>query len=168
MKNFIAFAVLLSLLFFCACQENITTAPGTNLTKINKEIIRDKIPICCEVCDPLSGVCRLNGCVEYTHQIILSPDNPDGLYTIQLNLQMLSQLCDKCMMVHLDWIIRGHSEETVNVSEEGIALVTKYYEITNRFDVQMKIIYLVTTEGAGIAEIMIVPMQPLSNNIKDL
>jgi len=63
-------------------------------------------------------------------------------------------------MVHPDWIIRGYSEETVNVSEDGIALVTKQYEITNRFDVVLKVTYLVTTNGAGIAEVLIVPMQP--------
>lgn len=160
MKNFIAFAVLLSLLFFCACQENITTAPGTSLIKPNSQIIHDKIPICCEVCDPLSGVCRVNGCVEYTHQILTMTDNPDGLYTIQLDLNMFSKLCDKCMMMHPEWLIRGYSQETVNVSEEGIALVTKYYDITNRFDVVLRVIYLVTTEGAGIAEIKIIPMQP--------
>lgn len=160
MKNFIAFAVLLSLLFFCACQENITTAPDKNLIKPNSQIIHDKIPICCEVCDPLSGVCRVNGCVEYTHQILTMTDNPDGLYTIQLDLQMLSKLCDRCMMMHPEWLVRGYSQEIVNVSEEGIALVTKYYDITNRFDVVLRVIYLVTTEGAGIAEIKIVPMQP--------
>ena len=160
MKNFFAVAVVISLMFFCACQENITTSPDTGLTKPNSQIIHDKIPICCEVCDPLSGVCRVNGCVEYTHQIISRADNPDGLIEIQLDLQMLSKLCDRCMMMHPEWLARGYSQENVFVSEEGIALVTKYYDITNRFDVVMKVTYLVTTEGAGIAEIKIIPMQP--------
>jgi len=160
MKYFFSLIGIFGLLFFFACQENITTAPGTSLMKPNSQIIRDKIPICCEVCDPISGVCRVNGCVEYTHQILTLNDNPDGLYTIQLDLNMLSKLCDKCMMMHPEWLIRGYSQETVNVSEEGIALVTKHYDITNRFDVVLRVIYLVTTEGAGIAEIKIVPMQP--------
>lgn len=160
MKNFISLIGMLGLLFFWACQENNITDPGTNLSKPNTELIRSKIPICCEVCDPISGVCRVNGCVEYTHQIIAIANNPDGLYTIQLDLQILSKLCDKCMMMHREWLVRGYSQDILNVSEEGIALVTKYYDITNRFDVVLRVIYLVTTEGAGIAEIKIVPMQP--------
>ena len=160
MKNFFSIIILMGIICLVSCQENIPTDPITNLSKPTPPIIHDKIPICCEVCDPLSGTCRLNGCVEYTHQIIDGPENPDGLYTIRLTLQMLSKLCDKCMMMHPEWLIRGNGDLTVNVSEEGIALVTRLYDITNRFDVALKVIYLVTTEGAGIASVMIVPMQP--------
>jgi len=160
MKNLVASSVLIGIICLCSCSDNITTDPIVDFSKPSPPIIHDKIPICCEVFDPMSGACGLNGCAEYTHQIISRPANPNGLYTILLNLQMYSQLCSRCMMVHPDWIIRGYSEETVNVSEEGIALVTKLYEITNRFDVVLKVTYLVTTNGAGIAEVMIVPMQP--------
>jgi hypothetical protein len=160
LKNLVAFGVLIGIISLCSCNENISTDPNANLSKPGLEIIHDKIQICCEILDPMSGVCGLNGCAEYSHQIINRVANPNGLYTILLNLQMYSELCSKCMMVHPDWIIRGYSEETVNVSEDGIALVTKQYEITNRFDVVLKVTYLVTTNGAGIAEVMIVPMQP--------
>lgn len=160
MKNFFSLIGILGLMFFCACQENNISDPLANLTKLSTEITRGRIPICCEICDPQSGVCRVNGCVEYTHQIVPTLANSDGLYTILLNLEMVARLCDRCMMMHPEWTIKDKSEEIVTVSEEGIALVTKNYEITNRFDVLLKVTYLVTTEGAGIAEMMIVPLQP--------
>jgi len=160
MKNLFVLCVLLGILCLCSCGDNIPTDPITELKKPSPPIIHDKIQICCEIIDPMAGVCGLNGCAEYTHQIINEPANPNGLCTVLLNLQMYSELCSRCMMVHPDWFIRGYSEETVYVSEEGIAMVTKQYEITNRFDVVLKVTYLVTTNGAGIAELMIVPMQP--------
>lgn len=160
MKSFFAVSILIIIFYLVGCNENIPTDPMTNFSKLNSQIIHDKIPVCYELRDPLSGVCRVNGCVEYTHQIISAPLNTAGLYTVLLNLQMNSELCSMCMMMHPEWLIRGYSEETVNVSEEGIALVTKLYEITNRFDVVLEVIYLVTTEGVGIAEMKIVPMQP--------
>ncbi|NWG28151.1 MAG: hypothetical protein HXY48_06405 [Ignavibacteriaceae bacterium] len=162
MKCFFALLILIIILGLSGCQENIPTDPIVNFPKPISQIIQDKIPICFELCDPLSGVCRVNGCVEYTHQIITAPLNVAGLYTVLLNLQMNSELCSMCMMMHPEWLMRGYGEETVNVSEEGIALVTKLYEITNRFDVVLEVIYLVTTDGVGIAEMKIVPMQPYS------
>lgn len=160
MKSFFALLILILILGPVGCQENIPTDPIVNFPKLRSQIIHDKISICYELCDPLSGVCRVNGCVEYTHQIISTPLDAAGLYTVLLNLRMNSELCSMCMMMHPEWLMRGYSEETVNVSEEGIALVTKMYEIINRFDVVLEVIYLVSTEGVGIAEMRIVPMQP--------
>lgn len=160
MKYFISLAVIIGVMSFISCSENNPTDPVTQLIKPNPEIIRDKITICYQLIDPLTGSCGLNGCVEYSHQIINTSQNIMGLYTIDLTFQMYSEICSRCMMMHPDWLIRGDSEETVIVSEEGIALVTKLYEITNRFDVVLKVTYLVTTEGAGVADVQIVPMQP--------
>ncbi len=160
MKNLFVLSILIGVTCLYSCGDNIPTEPIAMVSKPSLEIIHDKIQICCEVLDPRSGVCGLNGCAEYTHQIINGPVNLNGLCTVLLNLQMYSELCSRCMMVHPDWIIRGYSEETVNVSEDGIALVTKLYEITNRFDIVLKVTYLVTTNGAGIAEAQIIPMQP--------
>lgn len=160
MKYFISLGVIIGVMSFIGCSENNPTDPITQITKQNSEIIRDKINICCQLMDPLTGSCGLNGCVEYTHQILNSSQSYAGLYTVDLTFQMLSLLCSNCMMYHPEWIIKGYSQDIVNVSEEGIALVTKLYEITNRFDVVLKVTYLVTTEGAGVADVQIVPMQP--------
>jgi len=162
MKYFFSLIVVIGIMGLFGCSENNLTDPVdvNSFSKFRGEIVHDKIPICSEVFDPMSGVCRVNGCVEYTHQIVTPGLKVTGLQTVLLNLQINSEMCSMCMMMHPEWLIRGYSEDLVNVSEEGIALVTKLYEITNRFDVVLKVTYLVTTEGAGVADIQIVPMQP--------
>jgi hypothetical protein len=159
MKNLYAFVLLLSGALFIGCTENIPTDPDMKLLKQDSQLIKDKIPICCQVCDPLSGMCRLNGCVEYTHQLVAGTENRNGLYTILLDLKMNSQLCDKCMIVHLEWLIKGNSQESVNVSEDGIALLDKSYSITNRDDVVLYVRYMVTTDGVGIVSTSIVEVE---------
>lgn len=159
MKILFSLAILMGIICLVGCQENIPTDPITNLSKPSPQIIHGKIPICCEVRDPLSGVCRVDGCVEYTHQIIETPEHPSGVYTILIDLKMNSKLCDRCMMMHPAWLVKGNSEETINVSEEGIALFYKSYEITNREDVVLYVQYLVTTEGVGIVNMDIIDIE---------
>lgn len=159
MKNFYAFVFLLSGSLFIGCTENVPTDPNMKMSKPEVQIIKDKIPLCCLVIDPLSGECRLNGCIEYTHQLIAGTGNRVGLYTVLLDLKMNSQLCDKCMTAHLEWLVKGNSQETVNVSEEGIALLDKSYSITNREDVVLYVQYLVTTDGVGIANTAIIEVE---------
>ncbi|HEY6436134.1 MAG TPA: hypothetical protein VIY47_06065, partial [Ignavibacteriaceae bacterium] len=60
---------------------------------------------------------------------------------------------------HLDWRIEGRSDDLVYVSEEGILLLEKTYNITNRTDVVLLIKYLVTTNGVGIANVNVVPVE---------
>ena len=150
MKKLLFSLVFFSLVLIIGCRENITTDPLSGLMKKSGEMLNERIKICCPVCDPLSGVCNVNGYVDYLHQIIADPENESGVYTILLNLEMNSELCDKCMRVHLDWAIKGFSEDTVYVSEEGIAIVDKTYLISNRNDIILCVQYLVTTEGIGI------------------
>ena len=95
------------------------------------------------------------GLVEYTHNIIQVTESPDELYTITVNLNMNSELCDRCMIMHLPWVAEGSSEHTVYVSEEGIALVERGYLISNRNDTMLIVQYLITTEGVGIPNMWI-------------
>lgn len=153
MKKLLFTLVFFSLVLLIGCQDNITTDPLSSLTKKSGEMSHERIKICCPVCDPLSGICNVNGYVDYLHQIIRGPENENGVYTILLNLEMNSELCDKCMRVHLEWAIKGISEDTVYVSEEGIVIVDKTYPISNRNDIILCVQYLVTTEGVGIPNI---------------
>lgn len=155
MKKLLFTLVFFSLVLIIGCQENITTDPLSGLTKKSGDILRERIKICCPVCDPLSGVCNIIGRVDYLHQIIAGPENESGVYTILLNLEMNSELCDRFMRVHLEWAIKGISEDTVYVSEEGIAIVDKTYLISNRNDIILCVQYLVTTEGVGIPNMWI-------------
>ncbi len=158
MKNlFVIFAVF-SLAILIGCKENLINGPETS------QLLKDKLPevnrikICCEVQDPNFGICNLDGYVNYTHSIT-NKMGPRGITEISLNIYMNSTLCDKLGMVHLDWRIEGRSDDLVYVSEEGILLLEKSYWITNRTDVVLLVRYLVTTNGMGIADVSLVPLE---------
>jgi len=157
MKFIISLIVLMFILILSGCQDYSPVEPNSQSNKkANSQFeIIDRIDICCEVCDPISGVCRVLGMVEYVHNIIEVPENPAEVYTISLTLDMSSQLCDRCMIMHKPWIAEGTSNHTVYVSEEGIAIVERGYLISNRNDIMLCVQYLVTTEGVGIPNMWI-------------
>ncbi|MCW8810113.1 MAG: hypothetical protein OQJ93_01115 [Ignavibacteriaceae bacterium] len=159
MKNLFITLVTFSLALIIGCQENQLTEPNTSLEKKTGSINRNIIQICCEVQDPFSGTCNLNGRVVYVHQKINRAMNPTGLLEIALHLEMDSKLCDKLGLVHLDWNIKGKSDDIVYVSEEGILLMEKNYQISNRKDIVLHVQYLVTTDGVGISNIKLVKIE---------
>lgn len=159
MKTLI-FAIAVCLMaLLSSCQENAINEPET--MHLNK----DKLPqinsmkICCEVRDPNYGVCNLNGCVNYTHELIREAMHPRAVHMVSVKLYMNSILCDKLGMVHLEWRVEARTEDIVYVSEEGIALLEKSYTITNRNDVVLLVRYLVTTNGIGVADVKIVSLE---------
>jgi len=159
MKNlFVIFSVFF-LTFLFGCQENPIYAPESSPLLKDKVPEVNKLKICCELRDPNYGVCNLNGCVNYTFEVIRDKMGPRRITEVSLNLYMNSVLCDKLGMVHLEWRAVGRSNEVVTVSEEGILLVEKTYTITNRSDVVLLVKYLVTTNGVGIANVNIVPLE---------
>lgn len=167
MKTLIITLAVFTLALIIGCQENLVNEPVTILDKrdipSNSEITPpptcNTIKICCFVEDPLSGLCNLNGCVNYTHQEINRAMNPLGLHEIAIHLEMNSVLCDPLGMVHPEWRVEGRSDDVVYVSEEGIALVYKDYPITNRNDVVLVVRYMVTTDGVGISDISIAEIE---------
>ena len=169
MKNLIILAAF-SLVLIMGCQENLINEPvGALSVPKDNLVVENTIKICCEIQDPISGVCNLSGCVNYVHQILDWQQNPSGLSKILLSLQMDSKLCDKLGMVHLEWRAEGRSDDILYVSEEGILLVEKYYSITNRSDVVLLVQYLVTTNGVGISGISLAPFEQkfINNNYKE-
>jgi hypothetical protein len=153
MKNLFVILVTFSLALIIGCQESFLNEPDTSLEKKSDPVNNGFIKICCEVQDPYSGVCNLNGSVIYGHQVVNRTMNPSGLFEIALQLEINAKLCDKLGSVHLDWNIKGKSNDIIYVSEEGIVLVDKSYRISNRDDVVMLVKYLVTTDGVGISNI---------------
>ncbi|MFO7527011.1 MAG: hypothetical protein R6W68_16275 [Ignavibacteriaceae bacterium] len=146
---FIAFFVL------SGCTENNISEPETKLTKPYLNTIKENIPVCCLANDPLSGACNVIGNVSYVHQILSGPANERGVYVIQINLEMNTELCDLLGMVHPAWSVTGNSEDIVYVSEEGIVILEKNYQICNRSDIRLHVQYLITTNGLGIAALSI-------------
>ena len=153
MKTLLITFVAFLLALIIGCQESFVNEPTSSLDKDKSSVEKDVLKICCEVKDPLTGFCNVNGCVIYTHQIVTRAMNPTGLVEVQLYLEMDSDLCDPLGMVHLEWKAKGRSEDIVFVSEEGIAFVEKSYPITNRADVVLLVRYMVTTDGIGISRV---------------
>jgi hypothetical protein len=159
MKNLFVTLVIFSLALIMGCQDSFLNEPETSLEKKSNPVNNGVIKICCEVQDPYAGICNLKGSVTYVHQIVNRTMNPMGLFEIALQLKINAKLCDKLGSVHLDWNIKGVSNDIVYVSEEGILLVDKSYSISNRNDVVLFVQYLVTTDGVRISNIKLAEIE---------
>jgi hypothetical protein len=159
MKNLFLTLVVFSLALIIGCQENQITDPNTSLEKTSSGIQMQIMKICCQVNDPLSGCCGVNGSVRYMHKVTNQNTNSVNLKKVSLHLEMESELCSRLGMVHLPWIVKGISDDTFYVSEEGIVLLEKSYRISNRYDVVMSVVYLVTTEGVGISSVSLIEVE---------
>ena len=160
MKTFFVTLIAFSLVLIIGCQENMVNEPADVLLKHDDNLVKaNKLKLNYELSDPLYGYSKVSGTVSYVHQIINRAMNPVGLYEISLHIEMNSELDDLLGMMHLEWIVRGRSDDIVYVSEEGILLVEKTYWITNRNDVVLLVKYLVTTNGVGISSVNLVPLE---------
>jgi hypothetical protein len=161
MKTFFVTLAAISLALIIGCQENMLNEPGPeiSLDKTATDTNRNMLKLCCQVQDPLSGTCNLNGSVTYVHQVINRAMNPLSSKVIALHLNINASLNDIAGIANLEWRIEGRSYDLVSVSEEGILLLDKTYSITNRNDVVLLVQYLVTTDGVGISGVTIVPIE---------
>ncbi len=166
MKIFFLIPVVLFLSLLLGCQENpVSQFEASPILKV-KPPTEHSIKLCCEVKDPYSNVCTLNGRVNYVFEIIENTMNPRATTLISLRLNIRASLCDKLRMMPCAWIIEGKSDEIVQVSEEGILLLEKYYTITNRNDVVLLVKYMVTANGIGISGVNLVPLErKISENL---
>jgi hypothetical protein len=160
MKKLLFSLVVFSVLFVLGCEENLINEPADALLKQKDNLASGRtIILNYELQDPSYGYSRLSGSVSYVHQIINRAMNPMGLYEISLHIEMNSELYDLLGMMHLEWQIHGRSDDIVYVSEDGILLIEKTYQITNRSDVVLIVQYLVTTNGVGISNVSLVPLE---------
>lgn len=155
MKKLLMIVMFIEYFLISGCSENNISQPELKIIKPHITTIKDNIPICYPLNDPLSGACNVIGSVIYLHQILSCPGNERGVYVIQINLEMNSEICSMFGMMHPAWSIAGNSEDIIYVSEEGIEILEKTYQICNRTDILLLVKYLITTEGTGIAEISI-------------
>jgi hypothetical protein len=166
MKNLFVALFVFSLVLFIGCQENpVSQSEASPILKV-KPSTEQSIKLCCELKDPYSNVCNLNGRVNYVFEIIENTMNPRATTLISLRINIYASLCDKLRMRPCAWIIEGKSDEVVQVSEEGILVLEKSYTITNRNDVFLMVKYLVTTNGIGISSVELVPLErKISENL---
>jgi len=159
MKNLILFPAVILFVFLLGCQDSQINQPDSATLLRDNLPRKESIKICCELQDPNFGICSLNGCVDYTHEVLDETMGPTNRTLISLKLYMNSILCDKMGMVHLEWKVEGRSNEAIYVSEEGILLVEKTYFITSRNDAVLLVKYLVTTEGVGLSKVSLIPVE---------
>jgi hypothetical protein len=159
MKTLLVTLVAFLFALIIGCQESLVNEPTASLEKKRGSGEKDILKICCQVKDPLTGMCNVNGCIIYSHQIVTRSMNPTGLVEVQLYLEMDSELCDPLGMFHLEWKAKGRSEDIVFVSEEGIAMVEKSYRISNRDDAVLLVRYMVTTDGVGISRVILAEIE---------
>ncbi|MGB5287935.1 MAG: hypothetical protein WBQ32_12040 [Ignavibacteriaceae bacterium] len=159
MKTLFVTLVAFSLALLIGCQENLLNEPGNLIEKKTDPANKGSLKICCELQDPFSGICNLNGLVNYVHKKENVAMNPIGSSGIELHLEMNANLCGPLGMVHPEWRAEGRSDDFVYVSEEGILLIEKSYNITNRTDVVVAVLYMVTTDGVGISKVRLVEVE---------
>ncbi len=161
MKTFFVTLIAFSLALLIGCQESILNEPEPeiSLEKTATHTSRNTIELCCQVQDPLSGTCNLNGCVTYVHQVINRGMNPLSSKVISLHLNINASLNDLDGIADLKWRIEGRSYDLVSVSEEGILLLDKTYNITNRNDVVLYVQYMITTDGVGVSSVTLVQIE---------
>jgi hypothetical protein len=166
MKIFFLTPVVLFLSLLLGCQDNpVSESEASPILKV-KPPIEQTIKLCCEVKDPYSNVCNLNGRVNYVFEVIKNTMNPRATTLISLRINIHASLCDKLRMMPCVWIIEGKSDEILQVSEEGILLLEKSYSISNRNDVVLLVKYMVTAKGIGISGVNLVPLErKISENL---
>ena len=149
MKKLFLTAVIFSVLVITACQENSITEPVGTLEKTRNPVNREIIHMNFTIEDPLAGSVELVGDVYYTHEL-LNCDHRSNQFLVSVSIEFNSQLNDMLGMVHKEWNSSGKSEDSMYISEEGIYILQKAYNVTNRDDVVLVVQYLVTTEGVGV------------------
>lgn len=157
---FITLAALSLAMFIIGCQENLINEPSGVVLKHQDNLVSTNIiKLNYNLRDPLYGTCCLSGRVTYSFQILNWPINSTGLYEVAIHIYINSEINDMLGMMHLEWRAEGRSDDIVYVSEEGIVLVNKWYPITNRSDVVLLVQYLVTTNGIGISNVSLAPLE---------
>lgn len=160
MKTILASLVALSLILIIGCQENTINEPANVLTKTSESLYTSNmIKVDYELRDPISGISTLSGRVTYSLQLVDEGMGPRASRQFIVQINMDSKLEDKFGMMHMEWRVEGRSEDVLYVSEDGILLLQKSYPITNRTDVVVLVTYLVTTDGIGISNLALVPLE---------
>ena len=160
MKTFFVTLAAFSLALIIGCQENMLNEPSDALLKHKDNLVTtSNIKLNYDLRDPLVGISKLSGQVSYTFQVITEAMNPMALNRVAIHIDIDAELDDMYGMMHLEWRIQGRSDDVVTVSEEGIVLIEKCYSITNRSDVVLLVQYLVTTNGIGISNVSLAPLE---------
>jgi hypothetical protein len=155
MKNILIALPLFLALLLIGCQENPITEPVSSLEKADNPTTTETIQLHFVIEDPVNGSVELVGEVNYQHDLQNSYQQIYDQNLVSVDIEFNSTLSDVLGGVHLGWNSTGKSEDDIYVSEEGIYVMQKSYNITNREDVVLVVQYLITTEGVGVPNVWI-------------
>jgi len=159
MKKLLLSLVVFSVLFVTGCQENNITDPLASET-INKNQLAEKTNPLGYI--PLEGLVsnlnnpefslNINGIIEYEHElVIVDPIPPAPQYYVSVHLSVQAALSDTDLNDNSAGVISGASDDIIYVSEEGIYILDKQYEVEGLTDGLVLVCrFLVTTDGIGL------------------
>ena len=163
MKNLLLTLAVLFGLLLIGCQENSIVDPTqdnqlqkTDDPSVNSGII--SLEGMLEIPNQPNSFLNINGQVGYTHEIhYLDPIPPAPQQYVSVSLNVNAYVTDSYSPTDPVWGITGKSEDMIYVSEEGIYLLEKSYNIKGREDGLLLLCrFLVTTDGIGLNEMFLV------------
>ena len=167
MKNLFLTIVVFSVLLFIGCQENSITDSGS--TEANKGQALGKtntvqyIPLEDQLQDPidLTNYVTITGMIAYEHELVFhDPIPPAPQYHISVNLSVQAVISDGDQPVEIEGLVNGTSQDIFYVSEEGIYILERYYEVTGMTDGMVLFCrFLVTTDGLGLNSMWLMVFQ---------
>jgi hypothetical protein len=173
MKNLLLTFVTFSVLLLIGCQENSIVDPiqDNQLQKTNDPSVTSGTIVLGDLLVLPGGFqtyYTIEGQIDYTHEkILIDPIPPAPQYYIAIGLIISANLFDGVNRAS----ISSSSNDQVYVSEDGILIFEKVFEVVGNND-QLSLIcrFLVTTDGIGLSEMFLVqgyvdPGNRLNKNI---
>ena len=161
MKKILLTIVVFSVLFIIGCQENsitdpITVEPTNNVQMTDDTFLPDRMVLEGLLVDPSVpfSYMTIRGYIEYEHRLVLvDPIPPAPQYYVLLQLTVNAELGSPNGYEDPIWYIQSVSEDMIYVSEEGIYILEKSFQVQDRNDgLTLVCRFLVTTDGVGLNE----------------
>jgi hypothetical protein len=157
MKNLLLTLAALFGLLLIGCQENSITDPiqNTGLQKTDDPTVTSgtmALEGTLEIPNQPNSYLSINGQADYIHELFLvDPIPPAPQYYVNLSLNVYAELFELFSPSDPIWTISNQTDDIFYVSEEGIYMLEKTFEIIGRNDeMVLKCRFMVTTDGIGL------------------
>ncbi len=155
-KFFVLFLALA--LIAVGCSELPPTGPAGVNEELSKPANQQIVKLDYKVEDPVSGFSEVVGELSCYHEVLTKPSDNNSIYLVRVQLELEAELQDMLGMYHLKWGISGKSDDLVQIKGGSSYILKKIYPITNRNDCVLAVDYVVTTEGVGISDMWLEPI----------
>lgn len=157
MKNLLLTLALLFGLLLIGCQDSSLVDPiqDTGLQKTdNPSLTTGTMTLegTLEIPNQPNSYLSINGQADYIHELFLvDPIPPAPQYYVNLSLNVYAELIELFSPSDPIWTISNQTDDIFYVSEEGIYMLEKTFEIIGRNDgLVLKCRFMVTTDGIGL------------------